>query len=344
MAVTLSDNFLDLKNIIRVSKCNEQVKLSQDSAVKSQIDQAYLIVKQAIDEQRSIYGITTNFGGLSDQNVSVQDAEFLQENLIWGLFCGIGKPIPNACVRAGMLLRVNSLLKGASGIRFEILERYCQLLNVGFTPVVYEHGSIGASGDLVPLAHIAGAAMGYSNDFEVTYQNKRMGSIDALKKIGLQPIKLKPKEGLALVNGTSVLTGIAALCLHDFHELFYYALYLHAMMIHAMESDIEAFSEFPHRVKPHPGQIAVAAFMQELLKDSSFVYKKHVQHIQNNGQSKQGRLIQDRYSIRCLPQFLGPILEGIGTIKKQIEIEANSVSDNPLIDIKTGEFYHAGNF
>lgn len=341
MTITLNGSNITINDLVAIARSQNQVALTTDKDILARLQRSQDLVEAITTHQQLVYGINTNFGGLSDQAIAAKDEKYLQENLIWGLASGTGNPLPEDAVRAAMALRINALLNGASGIRFLLLERYVKLLNEKITPVVYEYGSIGASGDLVPLAHIAGAAVGYSNQFKVKFKNKIIGSQDALAALNLQPITLNAKEGLALVNGTAVLTGIAALCHYDFSKLFNYTLKLHALFAHAMEADIFAFAPYVQQLKPHPGQTAVAQQLWSLLNSSSFV--RHGEKSENDG-NVQERLTQDRYSLRCLPQFLGPIAEGITTIAKQIEIEANAVTDNPLIDPDLQQFYHAGNF
>jgi phenylalanine ammonia-lyase len=229
---------------------------------------------------------------------------------------------------------------GISGVRIGLIERYERLLNEGVTPHVREFGSIGASGDQVPLAYIAGSAIGLSPEYRVDFCGQNMSATEALGRLGLPPMQLLPKEGLALVNGTSVTTGIAVNCVHRARRMLALSMGTHALFIQALKGSLQSFHPFVHQHKPHPGQSWVAREMLSLLKDSRFVQDD------SNGkrQHQNGHLIQDRYSVRCLPQFMGPIVDGLSQIARQIEVEANSVTDNPLIDAAHGAVYHCGNF
>lgn len=340
MTIYLDGNSLSIDQLVAISRDKQPIAIAADPNIRYRVDQAKQLVNDIVANDEPVYGINTNFGGLSNQTIDPQQLEYLQDNLIWGLHNGIGNLLPDECIRATMALRINTLLQGTSGIRYKLIERCVYLLNADFLPLVHEHGSIGASGDLVPLAHIAGALLGLSDDFKVKLNGVEHGAITALHKLGLAPEKLEPKEGLALVNGTACLTAIAALAWYDCNQLYDYSLNLHAMIAHAMEARTEAFESFPHQVKPHAGQIAVADKFRRLLDGSRFTTDSRKHGVE----STSTRLIQDRYSLRCLPQFLGPTEETLTTIKHQIEVEMNSASDNPILDIETRRVYQAGNF
>ena len=271
-------------------------------------------------------------------SIDQSDAAELQENLLWFLSAGCGPRLPRSAVRAAMLLRVNSHLRGLSGVRWELINRLVLFLNEGVTPHVTEYGSIGASGDLVPMAKIAGAICGLDASFTVDYKGGKLEASTALSRLGLKRLPLLPKEGLAMVNGTPVMTGIAALCVHDVRALLALSLGAHALMIQALGGATEPFRPFVHAHKPHPGQIWAAAAMSDLLRGSRLT------DMGKKDESGSGHAVQDRYSIRCLPQYFGPIIEGITHIGRQVEIEINSVTDNPLIDAPAGLSYHCGNF
>src|SRR3989338_154515 len=230
-----------------------------------------------------------------------------------------------------MLIRANTLAKGVSSIRLEILERLVLFLNHHITPHIRDLGSLGASGDLVPLSYIAAATIGLDPCIQVNFKHRRMSCITALKKIGLKPIKLRPKEALALVNGTSVLSGIAALVTEEFKSLLALTLWINAVMCQSLMVSNQSFDEKLHQLKPHPGQIKVARILRQLL-----------------GQAEPSRgpadLHQDQYSIRCIPQYFGPLLESLEVMDQQIETEINSADDNPLADMENKRFLHGGNF
>ncbi|MBD3562955.1 aromatic amino acid lyase, partial [Planktothrix sp. FACHB-1355] len=278
--------------------------------------------------------------GMANTEIAPDDASELQNNLVWYHKAGAGKKLPIPEVRAAMLLRMNFHLQGASGIRWKLIDRMKTFLNNNVTPHVPELGSIGASGDLTPLAYITGSIIGLDKRFTVDFKGVEMSCLEALERLGMPPIDLLPKEGLAMMNGTSVMTGIAALCTYDAKVLLALAMGSHALMIQGLGGTNQSFHPFIHRLKPHFGQVWTAAEMVKLLAGSrlSFDELNGANHF--NGES----LIQDRYSLRCLPQYMGPIVDGMKEIERQIEVEINSVTDNPVIDVNHQASYHGGNF
>jgi phenylalanine ammonia-lyase len=277
---------------------------------------------------------------MADQYVGPELMVDVQRLALWQHKSTTGPRLPDPDVRAAMLLRANSLIKGVSGIRLEIIERYATFLNAGAAPHVYQRGSIGASGDLVPFAYIGGAIMGLDPAFLVDMGGETLDCHTALARLGLAPLELEPKEGLALNNGTGVCTGVAANAVDRAFDLIAVALGTNALIAQAMLSTDQSFAPFIHSVKPHPGQIWTAQQMDALVKGSKLIRDEAA----GARGHRLGKLIQDRYSLRCLPQFLGPVMDGLRTIAGQIEIEANCANDNPLIDPETGEVFHTGNF
>jgi phenylalanine ammonia-lyase len=398
--VELGCHGLTIEDVVRVGRGGAAISLPEgDPEFRRRLDASVNCIQRAVDERKTVYGVNTGFGGMSGVQIDPDHAVALQHNLLWFLKAGAGNPLPQADIRGAMLLRANSFLSGASAVRWEILERIREFLNRGVTPVVREFGAIGASGDLVPLANIAGALIGLGDGFRVDYDGDQREAIDVLAELGLARIHLHPKEGLALVNGTSVSTAMAAICLSDARLLFACSLGAHALMIQGLQGMEESFEPFIHAVKPHPGQVWVARCLRELLSHSkltskvqSGVYQQAAegesvlrrlgrnadakellgqlaQELGNNhgkGVSQKGAQlleklvksvrgeqarevydvepIQDRYSIRCLPQYLGPIKDGLTSIGRQIEIEMNSANDNPLVDGETCRIFHGGNF
>jgi phenylalanine ammonia-lyase len=338
--ITLGNGKLTLDQIIQVSVRGTPVSLNSDPQINLKISDCHQFVGQVVADRKVAYGINTNFGGLANEVLPAAEVELLQENLIWGLKCSLGNKLPTEHIRSAMLIRAQMLTRGISGARIELIERLVKFINSGATPVVRDLGSIGASGDLVPLAQIAGCIIGLSPSFKVDYQGEELASTVVLSRLGLSPLKLKAKEGLALINGTSMMTGTAVHCVYQSQFLMNLSLHIHALFAQALQASHEPFEAFIHQNKPHPGQVFVASAMRELLKDSSFM--KTVDHAGND--EKKSVLLQDRYSVRCLPQYLGPIFDGLRTIKGQVEIEANSVDDNPLIDVENERLIHSGNF
>jgi phenylalanine ammonia-lyase len=264
----------------------------------------------------------------------------LQENLIWFMKSEAGKRLPRADVRAAMLIRANNHMIGISGLRLELVKRIETFLNANVTPHVREFGSIGASGDLTPLASIAGALIGLDECFTVDFDGEDVDSLTALRRLNLPRLNLLPKEGLAMINGTSVMTGIAANCVYDARKLLRLAMGAHALFIQGLNGTNQSFHPFIHNNKPHPGQKWAAAYMLNLLDKSKLIRNELEGRLEYN----IGELMQDRYSVRCLPQYMGPIVDGLEHIAQQVTIEMNSATDNPLIDPEKGIDYHCGNF
>jgi phenylalanine ammonia-lyase len=331
---------LTLNDVVYVARDRLPVVLTDDPAVRRRVQAAFDYIQRACRDGERIYGVTTGFGGMANVPISSAEAADLQANLIWFLKAGAGRPLPAADVRAAMLLRANSFLRGASGLRWELIERMVTFLNAGVTPRVRELGSICASGDLVPLASITGALVGADASFVVDYQGEQVDALTALARLGLSPLALMPKEGLALVNGTSLSTGIAANCLYDGRMMLALTLGAHALIIQGLRGTAEAFHPYIHALKGHAGQSQAAAIMLGLLQGSQLLLEGH----EDQALDAPEHLIQDRYSVRCLPQFFGPIFEGLAQITRQVESEMNSANDNPLIDPDARAVFHGGNF
>jgi phenylalanine ammonia-lyase len=339
MTVTISGTGLTIAAISAVSH-GEKVRLSTDAAVLARVTASREVLQRKIAKGEQIYGVTTLFGGMADQYVGPELLVDVQRLALWQHKTTTGPRLAPADVCAAMLLRADSLIKGASGIRLEIIERYATFLNANAVPHVFQRGSIGASGDLVPFSYIAGAILGLDPAFRVDLGAEVLDSHTALRRLGLAPLELQPKEGLALNNGTGVSTGVAANALARAQNLTSLALGIHALYAQAMLSTSQTFAPFIHAVKPHAGQIWTAAQMAKLLTGSKLMRDEAA----GDRGHRSGKLIQDRYSLRCLPQFLGPIIDGLAIAAGQIEVEANCANDNPLIDPDTAEIYHTGNF
>lgn len=339
--VTISGERLTISDVVRVARRRAPVEITTDPETLRRIEASRCYIERAVLAGQCIYGVTTGFGGMSGVLIEPHDAEELQRNLLWFLRAGAGRHLPAADVRAAMLLRANSLLRGVSGIRLELIRRLTTFLNANVTPYVREFGSIGASGDLVPLASIAAGLIGLDPTAHVDFDGEDMEASEALRRLNLSSINLLPKEGLAIVNGTSVMTGIAANCVHDARTLFNLSLAAHALFLQGLRGSDCWLHPFTHLQKAHTGQVQVAERMRELIAGSKLLGPAETSR--NNGAGADA-LVQDRYSMRCLPQFLGPIVDGIHTIESQIEVEMNSATDNPLIDADCGAIHHGGNF
>ena len=340
MTVTIDGTSLTLSQIDAVARERAGVRISEDPAVRGRMDRARQVVEDAARTGADIYGITTLFGGLAHVRVSPDELRDLQRLAVWHLKSTTGPRLPEPDVRAAMLLRANSLVKGASGVRIELVERLVTFLNSGAHPHVHERGSIGASGDLVPLSYIAGAILGLAPDYRVDFGGEAVDALTALDRMGLEPLAPEPKEGLALVNGTGASTGVAANVLSRGCNAVVVALGVHALFAQALLATDQSFDPFVHAMKPHPGQIWVAEATARLLQGSKAI-RSEADGIRDH---RAEELIQDRYGIRCLPQFMGPILDGLATACRQVTVEANTANDNPLIDPDNGDVLHTGNF
>ena len=337
-ATLIDGNPLNLDAVAAIGRGNHELLLSDDQQVRDRMDSSTALVNHAVQEGWPVYGVTTGFGGMADQAVPCEQAAALQANLLSFLATGAGAPIDRRHVRAAMALRANVLMQGYSGVRYEIVERLVRFVNADATPVVRELGSIGASGDLVPLSTIARAITGQSEFVKVQLAGRELDGTAALEELQLEPIELRPKEGLAIVNGTSFSSAIATNCVAESRKLMALAFAAQAMMLRALKVQDEPFEPFVHQRKPHPGQVWAAGMMHRLLNEG---------RASLNGSAHKERLpehVQDRYSLRCLPQYMGPIVEGMAKIAQTVETEMNSVSDNPLVDAEGGRFYQSGNF
>lgn len=331
--LTLTGAPIGFAEVMSVAYDGVAVTVALPPAIRNRFDASRAMVTDGVAAGRVIYGVTTCFGGMADQRVDGASAAALQAKLLAHLRPAVGEPLSVPVVRAAMLLRVNSHLHGVSGLRMELVTRLVELLNLGITPVVLDLGSIGASGDLVPLAAIAGAAIG-ADGYEVLVDGRRRLASDALSEAGLEPMRLQPKEGLAMVNGTSVSTAWALDCILHARRLFAATLGFHALAIVALGGDEQAFAPFIHAQKPHRGQQRVAAALFGALDPGGNRWLT----------DHHGGLAQDRYSVRCLPQFLGPVLDTIERVADELIVEANSATDNPLFDAATDRVFHGGNF
>jgi phenylalanine ammonia-lyase len=339
-SVVVSGAGLTIEQVGAVAYDQTPVQISSDPALLARIHASHDYVMQAVQMGTPIYGVTSGFGGMAHVMIGGADAAELQNNLVWYHKTGSGRRLPRADVRAAMLLRLNSHMRGASGIRLELLQRLERFLNANVTPHVLEFGSIGASGDLVPLTYITGALIGTDACFTVDFDGAELDALTALDRLGLRPLSLQPKEGLAMVNGTSVMTGIAANVVCAARRLFALALGAHALMIQALRGTNQSFHPFVHLLKPHPGQRWSAEAMLALLRGSQMSRDE----LDGQHDYRGAELIQDRYSLRCLAQFFGPLADGLAEIGRQVEVELNSATDNPLIDTDAATSYHGGNF
>ncbi|MBM7614844.1 histidine ammonia-lyase [Alkaliphilus hydrothermalis] len=327
MIIKIDGNSLTLEDLVKVSRDFSQVEMTEDAKEKIKVSRN--LVDKFVDEEKVVYGITTGFGKFSDVAISKDEAEQLQTNLIISHACGVGNPLDEEIVRAIMLLRANALSKGHSGIRLSTVETLLAMLNKGVHPIIPEKGSLGASGDLAPLSHMVLVMLG---EGEAIYKGKRMSGQEAMETAGIQPIKLTSKEGLALINGTQVMTAVGALTVYDCKKLIKLADIAAALTIEAQKGIIDAFDPKVHQVRPHKGQQEAAANLLTLLENSSLT-------------TRQGEIrVQDAYTLRCTPQIHGASRDAIAYVEAKLEIEMNAATDNPLIFPDEEEVISGGNF
>jgi len=315
---------LTIEDVISVARDAAPIAIS-DSA-RARIALGHRRLQDLLARGDRIYGVNTGVGGNVNISLAPDQMETLQHNLVRHLACATGQPLPNDVVRAAGLLRLATFLGGASAVRIELVDALTAMLNAGITPVVPRYGSVGASGDLMPSAYLARVLVG---EGEAEVAGRRLSAVEALGTAGLAPIRFAPKEALALENGTTFMTAIAALLWADSFRVLRALLSAVALAIEAMQSPDLPFEPWVHEQKGHPGQIAVAAFLREMLAGSRYTRA-------SGGQSC--------YSLRCPPQGLGQVWEALEQSRPTIEREINSANDNPLIDPDTGVMYKAGNF
>ena len=319
---------LTLEDLINVTRNGCEVKISEEA--KEKIAIARKLVDDYVEEGRVSYGITTGFGKFSDQVISKEETATLQRNLIISHACGVGNPLPIDTARGIMLLRVNNLIQGHSGIRQEVIDLLVNMINKGVTPYIPEKGSLGASGDLAPLSHMVLVMLGLGKAYykDVLYDGEM-----ALKKAKLKPIKeLSSKEGLALINGTQVMTSVGAHATYDAINLMKHLDVAASLSMEALRGIICAFDPKIQEVRGHLGQISTAKNINKILKNSSSI-------------TKQGELrVQDPYALRCTPQVHGASKDALNYIREKVEIEMNAVTDNPIILPTENEVLSGGNF
>jgi phenylalanine ammonia-lyase len=337
--ITICGDHLTVEDIVAVAK-GAEVRISDDPIVLGRVAASCRRIEDALARREPIYGVTSLYGGMADTSVPDHLTAQLQRVALITHRNATGPRLLREEVRAAMLLRANSLLKGYSAVRLEVIGRFVACLNAGLTPHAHRLGSIGASGDLIPLSYIGASVLGLDPAFLVDVDGETLNCVEGLARIGLHPLAPRPKEGLALNNGTNACTGVTALCVDRVRALYILSFGVQALMFQALRATSQSFHPAIHAVKPHDGQVFVAACFRDLLAGSQLIRDESAGA---RGHRAQG-LLQDRYSLRCLPQFTGPIIEAWAVAARQIETEANSANDNPLIDPDTGEVYHTGNF
>ena len=325
----LNGQSLTIQQIADVAARREHVALSPEA--RERAERSRQIVEQIVTEGRTVYGVNTGFGKLSDVSIDRSDLRQLQLNLVRSHSCGLGDPLSEEEARAMLLLRANVLASGLSGARPLVIDTLIAMLEKGVTPVIPEKGSVGASGDLAPLAHLALTTIGEGEAF---YDGERLPSDVALERAGVAPLQLEVKEGLVLLNGTQAMGAVGGLALHRAARLVRLADVAGAMTLEALRGTPVAFDERIHKARPHPGQVDVAAHLRELLRDSEI----RKSHLDNDPR------VQDAYSLRCMPQVHGAVRTALAHACNVVEIESGSATDNPLVFSDTGEVLSGGNF
>ena len=327
--LTLDGRSLSIEDVVRAAR-EPAVRVRVDPAARSALVESRRLIEAAIASGQTIYGINTGFGKLANVRIAPDQLDQLQVNLIRSHAAGVGAPLPAVVVRALMLLRANVLLRPTSGVRPELVDALVAMLNAGVVPVVPEQGSVGASGDLAPLSHVALALMG---EGEVLGASGAESAAGALATTGLQPFRFAPKEGLAFINGTQAQTALLALLVHDAWVLWRTAAGAAAMSLEALRGTPAPLDPRIHEARPHRGQREAAALMRELLVDSEI----RESHRENDPR------VQDAYSLRCAPQVLGAVADAIRFAQDTVAVELNASTDNPLV-FPDGEVISGGNF
>ena len=314
--VVLTGADLTVEAVEAVARNGAPVSLAE--AARARMQAARDVIERLVDEGAVVYGVTTGFGFLADRTIDRGDVERLQENLLVSHAAGVGDPLPREVIRAMLVLRANTLALGRSGARPLVVDRILDLLRLGIHPIVPAQGSVGASGDLAPLAHLALPLIGRG---QVEVGGHEMPAIVALREAGLEPLALGAKEGLALLNGTQLMSALGALLLVDARRLMTTASVVAAMSVEALLGTDVAFAEAYQLARPHPGQIAVAAELRGLLAGSGLQRAHHT----------SAHKVQDPYSLRCVPQVHGAVRDALEHLARVLAIEVNSATDNPLV-------------
>ena len=344
----LDGEHLTIADVVRVAR-DPGVRVGVAAAAVERMERSRAAVERMVAEGAIVYGITTGFGHFQDRTISPEHVRELQRNIVMSHATGVGAPLGRDVVRAMILVRCNTLVKGYSGIRPLVVDALLAMLNADILPIVPSQGSLGASGDLAPLAHTALVLLGMGEAVppgEHPGHGARISGAEALGRLGLAPIDLEAKEGLALTNGTALLSGLAALAVHDAEQICHAADIVAALSMEALAAVPSALDPRIHAVRPHPRQIEAARYTRALLEDSTFLYPSSGTghpHPATTAQTHQGggdgvpsfnhgpHKVQDAYSLRCVPQVHGAVRDAAVYGHWAVEIELNSVTDNPLI-------------
>ncbi|MDH5762908.1 MAG: histidine ammonia-lyase [Nitrospinota bacterium] len=325
--LVLNGDHLTLEDAVSALRSGASVKLSPEA--KERVKAARGHIDSAVRDKKVIYGVTTGFGAFSEVTISRAQGKRLQKNILMSHAAGVGKPFADEIVRCVLLLMINSKAKGHSGLSPKVLDTLLKLFNKKVIPVVPEQGSVGASGDLAPLAHLSLVLIGRG---KARYQGRTVSGAQALKRAGIAPVELAEGEGLALINGTQVMTATGAITLHKAIQLAKVFDIAASMSLEVLLGSNKQFHKRIHRLRPHPGQIDSAANMR-CITDGSEIISSH----------KDCGRVQDAYSLRCVPQVHGAGRDTLAHVKRVVEIEMNSATENPLV-FPNGQVMSGGNF
>lgn len=323
----ISSAVLDLQVINDIIQTQKKLDLSEESRVNIEKSRKYLDDK-IMQSDRPIYGINTGFGSLCNVKISPENLTQLQENLVMSHACGTGAPVSQPIVKLMLLLKIQSLSYGHSGVALKTVQRLVDFYNEDILPVIYEQGSLGASGDLAPLAHLALPLLGKG---EVYYKNEIISAGEVLEQLKWQPLKLQSKEGLALLNGTQFMSAHGIYALLESYKICYLADVIGAVSIDAFDCNMSPFDELVQMVRPHRGQVKTAERLREFLKGSEIAVAEK-------------EIVQDPYSFRCIPQVHGATKDTLSFVRKTFKTEINSVTDNPNIFMDADRIISGGNF
>lgn len=331
--------YLSLKEFVNILYQNEDLTISQD--VCQRVEASFNFLQQ-FSKDKVIYGVNTGFGPMAQYRIEESDCIQLQYNLIRSHASGIGQALSPLQVRASILARLNTLSLGYSGVNTTVIELMKELINREITPLIFAHGGVGASGDLVQLAHLALVLIG---EGEVFYKGERRPTADVFEEENLQPIEIKIREGISLMNGTSVMTGIGIINYSQARVLLDWSIRASCAINELVKAYDDHYSEILNDSKLHPGQQWVAQQMRTYLSSSQLIRKRD-EHLYtaSNQETVFKDKVQEYYSIRCIPQILGPIWDTVENAGRVLEAEINSANDNPVIDVQTQQVYHGGNF
>jgi len=342
MPQIILNSFLKLKDFTDIVVNNAAIQISEERYKK--LNESYDFLAE-FSKEKIIYGINTGLGSMSQYKIQEKDQVQLQLNLIRSHAVGAGAPLDDYSLKAVMLARLNSFLQGKSGIDLSCVNLLSQMINKNILPFIPEHGSVGASGDLVQLAHLALNMIG---EGQVKYEGEWCTCAKVFEKEGLKPIQIKLREGLALINGTSAMTGIGINNLNEAKSLFNWSLTLSCMINEIVESFDDHFSDELNFSKKHNGQREVAKKMQNILFESKRILKRESHFFTRKEDGLNGKIlskkVQEYYSLRCVPQILGPVLDTINNCARVLEDELNSANDNPIVSLEEENVLHGGNF